>query len=300
MNEGFLDFFSDLPDNRDQRYVCHPVEEILLVVLCGVICGCDGWEDFELFGHQKLEFLKKFLPFKNGIPSDDTFRRFFRSMDYKEFEKRFRAWVTSLRHVIGHVIAIDGKTSRGSHDCKREIRPLHMVSAFATEANIVLCQTKTDEKSNEITAIPELLEWLDLNKAIVTIDAAGCQKNIAKQIINKGGNYVLALKGNQGNLSNDVQQYFENKERFECHNTVDKGHGRIEERKCYATDDITWLRENYSQWTDLKSWSKAQGRLVAKKQLKNVSIYQVAMPTLKNYLKLFVLIGILRIVCIGF
>src|SRR5690606_18745340 len=154
--------------------------------------------DIEEFGKAKLDFLRQYLPYQNGIPSDDTLRRFFRAIDTSQFQRLsvqwIRAWLSP--DVENKVVAIDGKTLRGSHDS--DVLPIHLVSAFASEAGIVLGQIKTQEKSNEITAIPELLEWLDVRGAIVTIDAMGCQKAIAEKIIAKGGDYLLALKGNQG------------------------------------------------------------------------------------------------------
>ena len=180
---GFLDVFQQLEDPRIDRCKFYPIEELLLLTLCGVICGCDGWNDIELFGKSKLDFLKRYLPFNHGIPSDDTLRRFFRRIDSAHFQELFITWVKTLSpgDISNKVIAVDGKTSRGSADGDK--KALHLVSAFACEAGLVLGQQATAEKSNEITAIPTLLNWLDLKGAIVTIDAMGCQKSIARQII---------------------------------------------------------------------------------------------------------------------
>jgi predicted transposase YbfD/YdcC len=173
----FLDIFGQLDDPRIERKKLHPMPEILLLTLCAVICGAESWDDIELFGKSKLMFLRQYLPYESGIPSDDTLRRFFRAIDTTQFQRLFVEWIRAWLNpeVAGKVVAIDGKTLRGSHDGGQS--PIHLVSAFASEAGIVLGQVKTSEKSNtlwgtsEITAIPELLEWLDVRGAIVTIDA---------------------------------------------------------------------------------------------------------------------------------
>ncbi len=253
---GFLDIFGQLNDPRIDRKKLHPLPEILLLTLCAVICGAESWNDIELFGKGKLNFLRTFLPYQNGIPSDDTLRRFFRGIDSSQFQSLFiqwiRAWLTT--EVANKVIAIDGKTLRGSHDGDQS--PIHLVSAFASEANIVLGQIKTSEKSNEITAIPELLDWLDVRGAIVTIDAMGCQKTIAEKIIDKGGDYFLALKGNQSNLHEDVKLHFEQptasaQANMAMAETIDKGHGRIEVRRCRLSADIGWLNQRHPEWVGL-------------------------------------------------
>lgn len=252
---GFLDFFRTLPDHRVERRKLHPVEEILLVTFCGVVAGCEGWEDIELFGKTKITFFKAYLPFKNGIPSDDTLRRFFRVLDPKIFESYFIDWLKSFCiNLESKVVAIDGKTSRGSFD--GDSKPLHLLSAFASEIGLTLGQQKVADKSNEITAIPKLLEVLDLAGSIVTIDAMGCQYAIAKNIIDKEADYLLALKGNQGQLHDDVKLFFAKKptaSKFFSYEQVDGGHGRIETRVCTVTEDIEWLKATYSQWEGLHS-----------------------------------------------
>jgi predicted transposase YbfD/YdcC len=254
----FLDIFGQLDDPRIERKKLHPMPEILLLTLCAVICGAESWDDIELFGKYKLMFLRQYLPYEFGIPSDDTLRRFFRAIDTTQFQRLFVKWMQAWLNpeVAGKVVAIDGKTLRGSHDGGQ--LPIHLVSAFASEAGIVLGQVKTSEKSNEITAIPELLEWLDVRGAIVTIDAMGCQKAIAEKIIEKGGDYLLALKGNQSSLHNDVRLHFEQPApaslaRMTSAETIDKGHGRIEVRQCRLSTDINWLRERHPEWQNLSS-----------------------------------------------
>jgi len=254
----FLDIFGRLDDPRIERKKLHPMPEILLLTLCAVICGAESWDDIEVFGKAKLLFLRQYLPYESGIPSDDTLRRFFRAIDTTQFQRLFVEWIRAWLNpeVAGKVVAIDGKTLRGSHDGGQS--PIHLVSAFASEAGIVLGQVKTGEKSNEITAIPELLEWLDVRGAIVTIDAMGCQKAIAEKITDKGGDYLLALKGNQSRLHEDVRLHFEQPAsaslaRMTSAETIDKGHGRIEVRHCRLSTDIDWLRERHPEWKNLSS-----------------------------------------------
>lgn len=227
--------------------------EILLVTLCAAICGAEGWQDVADFGKIKLDELRSFLPFKNGIPSDDTFRRFFRALDPTVFQERFRTWIKNIHPSLEEkIIAIDSKASHHSFDENSAM--LHMVSAYATEARLVLGQEKVSEKSNEITAIPTLLEWLDLKGSSITIDAMGCQHEIANQIIGKNGPYVLACKENHGNLCEDVLCYFKDDELlrsldfFEEH---DKGHGRLETRKCWVLTDVEWLQKMPPQWKSI-------------------------------------------------
>ena len=253
--ELFLDHFGKLEDNREQPKVLHSVSEILLVTLCGVISGADGWEDIEEYGESKLKFLCHILPFKNGIPSDDTLRRFFRALNPEVFREVFVGFMRELFPAAGAGrVAIDGKTSRRSHDGAQ--KALHLVSAFATEARVVLAQVATAEKSNEITAIPELLRLLDLRGTTISIDAMGCQREISKQIIDGGGDYLLGLKGNQGSLHNDVKLFFEQPPQGEqsivSYEEYDKGHGRIEHRKCEATSAINWLQKEHN-WHGLQT-----------------------------------------------
>lgn len=252
---GFFDFFKDIPDHRIDRRKLHSVSEILLLTFCGVVAGCDSWEDIEDFGKIKLEYLQQHLPYAHGTPSDDTLRRFFRALNSEIFEENFIKWVESFQlDLENKVIAVDGKTSRRSFD--GDGRPMHLVSAFASELGVVLGQLKTEEKSNEITAIPELLDLLDIAGSVVTIDAMGCQTKIVEKIIEKEAGYLIGLKGNQVSLNNDVRLLFENKPNetyFKVAEEHDKGPGRLETRRCSATEDIQWLRDQYPQWKDLRS-----------------------------------------------
>jgi len=250
----FLDEVSGIDDPRIERCKLHPLPEIFLATLCGVIGNAEGWQDIEDFAKAKLEVLRGYLPYVNGAPSDDTLRRVFRALDADAFGACFMAWVKTLRALPeASVIALDGKTSRGSRD--GDASPLHLVSAFATQARLVLGQTAVAEKSNEITAIPELLDLLDIKGHIITIDAMGTQKDIATKIVERGADYVLALKGNQSTLHDDVRLFFEHTPSDmlpATHEETDKGHGRIEVRKCSVTSDIAWLKENHD-WCGLAS-----------------------------------------------
>lgn len=257
----FLDKFEKIEDPRALKNQLYSVAEILLLTLCAVICGASGWSDVESFGRVKLSYLRQYLDYSNGTPSDDTIRRFFRNLDPNVFAKLFREWVENLAKTIGgKVIAIDGKSLRHSFDGDGNM--LHMISAFATEERIVLGQEKVSEKSNEITAIPKMLDWLDVKDHIITIDAMGCQYEIANQIIKKEGDYIFSLKGNQGNLSDDVKLYFEDDtlysedaklKKTSLHISYDKEHGRLETRECRVTNNIDWLNKRHDNWKTIKS-----------------------------------------------
>lgn len=255
VEEGFLDHFSGLEDPRSERNRLHTMAEILLTTLAAGVCGAEGWQDVEDFGRIKVAYLRQFLPFKNGIPSDDTFRRFFRALNPEIFQGLFRSWVQSFQPDLqAGVIAIDGKSSRRSFDGDEKM--LHMVSAYATEARLVLGQEKVSEKSNEIRAIPKLLTCLDLKGSTVTIDAMGCQYKIADQIVHQEGDYIFALKGNQSTLNDDVRLYLndvKNEATFSYDETYDKGHGRIERRECWVSYDVEWLKEQHPHWSTIQS-----------------------------------------------
>ena len=236
---GFFDFFKEVPDHKIERRKLHSVSEILLLTFCGVVASCDSWQDIEDFGKIKIEYLQQYLPYQYGVPSDDTLRRFFRALDPEVFEACFIQWVKSFQlDLAKKVVAVDGKTSRRSFD--GDSRPMHLVSAFVSELGIALGQLKTEEKSNEITAIPELLDLLDITEAVVTIDAMGCQSKIVEKIVEKKADYLIGLKGNQGALNDDVRLLFESKPKktvFKSDVEYDKGHGRIETRRCTVTED---------------------------------------------------------------
>lgn len=258
---SFLDHFSKIEDPRLNRKKLHKLIDILVITLCAVICGAELWEDIEAFAHAKYDWLKKFLELPNGIPSHDTLWRVFSLLDSEQFEKSFIAWMSSCVELSdGSIVPIDGKRLRSSNGSVLSNKSaIHMVSAFAAENCLVLGQRKIDDKSNEITAIPKLLETLFLKGCIVTIDAMGCQKNIAEKIIDQGADYVLSLKENHKNLYDDVKLYLDSIADNELKNiphqiieTHDKGHGRVEARRYYITESIDWL-EGKELWKNLKS-----------------------------------------------
>lgn len=267
---AFLFHFDKLEDPRINRKKLYPLPEILLVVLCGSICGAQSWRDFVTFGEEKLDYLRRFLPFKNGIPSKNTFSRVLSSLDPKMFKQCFIAWMQSFQLALKEVIAIDGKSLRKSFNKATEQSAIHMVSAFATSSKLVLGQEKVNKKSNEITAIPKLLDLLAIEGAIVSIDAMGTQKKIAKKIREKKADYVLALKGNHSTLHDDICLFLsteiEKLHRDKAHKIVDryeshdKGHGRIEHRICYITDQLNWL-EQRMDWCDLKTIAMVESRV---------------------------------------
>ena len=254
-SNGFLDYFDDLPDHRTAKKCRHSMSEILLLTICAILSGCESWDDIELFGHQKINFSRSRLAFVHGVPSDDTLRRFFRALDPSAFQERFTAWAKAMfGNAISEQIAIDGKTLRGSRH--GDEKALHIVGAYACEQGILLAQLATHEKSNEITAIPDLLNWLDVKNALVSIDAMGCQTNIANKIIEKGGDYFFSLKGNQSSLHDDIVCFFNkprNPEKIDFFEAFDKGHGRIETRQSSVSHDLDWLLMRHEHWPPMKT-----------------------------------------------
>ncbi len=257
---SLLVHFADFTDPRVDRTKLHQLLDVLVIAMCATICGAEGWEDFAEFGKAKQDWFESFLELPNGIPSPDTFRRVLARLDPQEFEACFLNWVQAVNQIVsGQIVAVDGKQLRGSRDAASDLGAIHMVSAWACENRLVLGQVKVDDKSNEITAIPELLRALALSGCIVTIDAMGCQTKIAEHIIDGEADYVLALKGNQGTLHEDVASYFAWAEQvgfkeiaYTFDETLEKDHGRIEQRRCWATDDIAWLAQQ-AQWKGLQS-----------------------------------------------
>lgn len=262
---SLAEHFGDLEDPRIERTKAHLLIDILTIAILAVICGADGWVGFETYGQAKYKWLKTFLALPNGIPSHDTFARVLARLDPEQLQACFLNWVRSVSRLTeGEVIAIDGKTVRRSYDEGKAKGAIHMVSAWASQNRLVLGQRKVDDKSNEITAIPELLKVLDLHGCIVSIDAMGTQKAIAGQIIEQGGDYVLALKGNQGNLFEDVQQLFEwaHLQEFkdiehDFYETLDAGHGRIEKRRCWTLGQVEGLIDA-EYWAQLASMTMVE------------------------------------------
>jgi len=255
----FIKYFEDMDDPRQEGKLKYPLDEILLLTLCGVLCGADGWVEISEFGQQKLTFLRRFFPFANAIPSHDQLGYIFRHLDSEQFQGCFMDWVASLQKSVKGVVAIDGKTLRRSFDDGGTKGAIHMVSAWSCEQNLVLGQTKVDDKSNEITAIPKLLELLEIEGAIITIDAMGCQRNIAQKILDKKADYIFSLKGNQGKLHDDIHHFFQEhiKKNSDVrtkgyHQTDDISHGRVILRRVTVCSDIKTLQDKH-KWPGLKS-----------------------------------------------
>ena len=262
--------FSDLTDPRVERTKLHKLVDILVIAICAVIAGADNWEDVAALGQAKREWFQTFLELPNGIPSHDTFTRVFARLDPEQFQTCFVRWIATVSQRIGgQVIAIDGKVLRRSHDHGIGQAAIDMVSAWATANRLVLGQVKVTEKSNEITAIPRLLEALEISGCIVTIDAMGCQTEIAQMISDHDADYVLALKDNQGQLYEDVQLLFTDLESsqyraytFDYTKTVEKGHGRIEIRECWTISDpevLCHLR-GFERWANLQTVSRIRAQ----------------------------------------
>lgn len=260
MDSTLLKHFATLDDPRVDRTKLYPLIEIIFLIISATISGCENWKSVRDFGVMKLDWLKQYLPYENGIPVDDTIARVMRKLNTKQFEDCFISWMKGVAKATdGDVIAIDGKTLRRSYDTASDKSAIHMVSAWSSANGVVLGQEKTAEKSNEITAIPELLNSLAIKGCIVSIDAMGCQKEIAKQIVTKRADYLLALKGNQGTLHDDVKTFFstakENQFKhieFDFHEEHDAGHGRTETRRAYAID----VKKYKKQFQTATEWKK--------------------------------------------
>ena len=256
-NNKLLTIFSQIDDPRRDLGKQHQLNDLLLIGIISVICGANSWNEMEQYGHEKEDFLKTFLVLENGIPSHDTFNRVFSAINPKQFEQCFINWVQELANLNDkEVVAIDGKTIRGakSHGKKS---PIHMVSAWASEQNMVLGQVKTDEKSNEITAIPALLKVLCLKNTVITIDAMGCQESIAKDIIDKEADYILAVKENQKQLYQNIQDEFRFAKHIEQSTDENLDHGRIETRTCSVLSDFQFITSN-NRWEELKCVIKVE------------------------------------------
>lgn len=243
-SRSILDHFSALRDHREQWRVLYPLREVLLLVLCATLSGMEDFVEIRLWRQHRLDFLRRFLPFAHGIPAHDTLNDVINGLDPELFKTCFATWVEALRDEAPDIIAIDGKTSRRSHARSKGRAPLHMVSAWASRQRLVLGQEAVDAKSNEITAIPLLLERLELTGALVTIDAIGTQAAIAETIVARGGDYLLALKGNRPALFADVVAFFADPPTdmtLSAHTTTDADHGRIEERRHSVCHNTQWL-----------------------------------------------------------
>jgi len=294
-NNGTIAYhFSTLTDPRVEGRTDHKLIDIITIAICAVVCGADNWVDIESYGKAKKDWLQSFLELPNGIPTQHTFRRLLMALSNDEFETCFIKWVQSFCvSTVGRVIPIDGKTLRRSHDRSTGKSAIHMVNAWCSENGICLGQIKTREKSNEITAIPELIKRIEINNCIVTIDAMGCQTHIAETIIKEGGDYILALKGNQGTLSKDVELFFQDAiERkfkdipFDSFETIDGDHGRIETRKIKTITDLGWLYGK-EKWSNLNTIIMIQSERDEGGKISNETRYYISSvkDSAKNLLK---------------
>jgi predicted transposase YbfD/YdcC len=266
---SLIEHFAALDDPRVERTKLHPLLSIVVIAICAVIAGAESWDDIADFGEIRADWFATFLDLPHGIPSHDTFNRVFAALDPVQFRTCFLHWMQAVTAVLpAQVVAIDGKAVRGSHDRGEGKQAIHLVSAWASANRLVLAQAKVDEKSNEITALPDLLRCLALAGCLVTIDAMGCQRAIAQQILDQGGTYVLALKGNQGTLQADVALSFATAHaedfagvQHDAVETVEKGHGRIETRQAWVLDDaavLAWLQERHA-WPGLQAIGMVRG-----------------------------------------
>lgn len=255
--DSLLSYFSGMKDPRIERTKLHLIDDILFIAIASVLSGVETWNEMEDYGRLKKEWLETFLELPYGIPSHDTFNRFFSALDPDEFESRFLLWIKAVqKQTDGEIIGIDGKTMRGSRlkGCKLAT---HIVSAWADENQLILAQIKVTEKSNEITAIPVLLDSLLLKNTIVTIDAMGCQRDIAKKIVSKEAGYILSVKENQKELFEDIEDSFRMLPIADFHEELDCGHGRVETRKCFIITDLS-LTNSADKWAGLTSIVKVE------------------------------------------
>jgi predicted transposase YbfD/YdcC len=283
---SLTEHFALLEDPRAEHLTDHKLIDIIMIAICAVICGAETWTDIELFGNERLDWLRQFLELENGIPSHDTFGRVFGGIDAEQFQACFVSWVQAVFHATkGQVIAVDGKQARRSHDRTNGKQAIHVISAWATANHLVLGQRKVDEKSNEITAIPELLRLLDVSGCIVTIDAMGCQTGIVEQIIDQAADYVLTVKENQGYLYEDIALFFQlahqndfQKVNYTFDRTVNKGHGRIETRQCWAIsgeDSLQFLRD-HEQWKGLQTIAMVNSQRQVKSKITIETRYYIS------------------------
>jgi predicted transposase YbfD/YdcC len=261
-----VQLFRDIPDPRRVAKISHTLHDILVITVCAVICGLEHWTQIEDFAKTNEAWFRTFLDLPNGIPSHDTFGKVLAALDPEAFERRIQQWIHALLDSAteGKHIAIDGKTLRRSFDHASGKAAIHMINAYVHENHTVFAQLKVDDKTNEITAIPSLREMLQLEEATVTIDAMGCQKDIAQKIVNGGGHYVLALKGNHSALQEEVQTFLDDRitrgetRQGDYYETVEKSHGRIETRKCWTCGQVDWLTQRHA-WAGLASIVAVEG-----------------------------------------
>lgn len=285
----FLRYFKDMPDDRQVGKVIYPLDEILLLCLLAVLAGSETFTEIARFGEKKLTLLRRFRPFEDGTPAHDHLGDIFATLDAAAFQRCFVAWAAALTKTPVEVIAIDGKTLRRSYQKKGSKEPIHMVSAFAARQRLVMGQIAVAEKSNEIVAIPALLDMMAIEGAVVTIDAMGCQRNITKKIIAKKADYIIALKGNQGALHEDVKLLAAEQKTngfkdvtISRHETVDGDHGRIETRSYTVFHNVEWLQERHD-WPGLKGVVMVESqREIEGKISKETRFYITSLTLLAN------------------
>lgn len=252
--------FGDMSDFRLSRKRLHSLIDIIFICICGVICGEEDYVGIRFWAVDNEQWLKQYIGLANGIPSDDTFRRVFQLLDYQEFSKCFISFTNRISTLsLGEVVSIDGKCLRGSKENKSGKKGIYMVGAWANKNQVLLGQEKVEEKSNEITCIPKLLELLVLKGCIITIDAMGCQRDIAQKIVEKEANYILAVKGNQPSLESQIIRSFEFQEPLSTHKIEKKAHGRLETRTCEVITDLKWIEEK-ENWKDLNTIIKVSSK----------------------------------------
>ena len=274
--ETLVEHFEKINDPRIDRTKLHKLSDILVIGVVGVLCGADAWEDIVFVAREKEEWLKGFLELPNGIPSADTIARVYARVSPKELEEAFSSWVRGVIQICdGEIVPIDGKRLRASHDHSKGKNAIHMVSAWAQANGVVLGQIKVDDKSNEITAVPELLKLLEIKGCIVTLDAMGCQKNIAEAILKKEADYVFGLKGNQGSALEATKLYFDTTKIPESNQfeTVDNDHGRLETRR-YSVAPAADLPE-LSDWPGIQSIARVESTREIKETVSSETRYYI-------------------------
>jgi predicted transposase YbfD/YdcC len=263
-----MKYFADMPDHRHLSYITYPLPTIIGITIGAVICGAEDWYDVEDYGWEKKEWLGQFLDVSHGIPSHDTFNLFFQRVDAKALESCFENWVSEVVSLCeGRIISVDGKTIRGSSESGEPGSFIHMVSAWCSENRMVLGQQKVSDKSNEITAIPVLLELLVIKGCLITIDAMGCQIKIAEKIVDKEADYLLAVKENQAFLLDDIKEAFANEKPYDTYKASHVGHGRVETRVTSLIEHTEWICRK-EEWKSLNSLIKVECRRYDKKTTK--------------------------------
>lgn len=253
--EEFISFFSEIDDPRQDGKVLYPLDEVLFLIFTAILSCAESWDLIVDFGNKKIDFLRKFMPFKNGIPAKSTLCTIMSSLEKTALESWFNKGFKEITNVLPEdLVAIDGKSLRGTKSFNN--KTVHMVHAFATKQGLVIGQKKVSDKSNEITAVPELIDELNISNTTVSIDAMGCQKKIANKICDKNSNYFLALKENQEGLYNNVKMYFDNENYLSKANyikKIDKSHGRLETRECWSLPIDSYLKEEHADWKNLSN-----------------------------------------------